>query len=297
MNIIKSSFSIKDLENLSGVKAHTIRIWEKRFKLLQPIRDKNNIRSYNIESLQKLLNINMLLLNNFKISDVANMEDSEIIRKVRLISIDKTPKKFAIETLKMSMMALNKQLFNSFVNQLIIDNGFYFVIHEIFFPLLNEIGLLWQSKTISPIHEHFVSNLIMHKIIVQIEKVEQPVLDVNNQKVILFLPNNEFHEIGLLSIYYESCLLGKNCLYLGASTPIEEISLQQFSEENIIFITYFTIYPENEFLEEYILAFQEKFLKNNNKLLIFGNKCNKIRHLESNKIVLMNESKKLSDYL
>jgi len=297
MNIIKSSFSIKDLENLSGVKAHTIRIWEKRFNLLQPIRDKNNIRSYSIESLQKLLNINMLLVNNYKISDVAYMEDSEIISKVRQISIEKTPQKFALETLKMAMMTLNKQLFNSFVNQLIIDHGFYFVIHEIFFPLLNEVGLLWQNNTISPIHEHFVSNLIIHKIIVQIEKVEQPILDINNQKVILFLPNNEFHEIGLLSLYYESCLLGKNCLYLGASTPIEEINLQQFSDDNIVFIAYFTIYPENEFLEEYILAFQEKFLKNNNKLLIFGNKCNKIRHLESKKIVLMNESKKLSDYL
>ena len=82
MDRVKTSFSIKNLEHLSGIKAHTIRIWEKRYNLFEPERTETNIRLYNLDSLQKLLNVSMLYKNGFKISKIARMEVNEIKDKV-----------------------------------------------------------------------------------------------------------------------------------------------------------------------------------------------------------------------
>ncbi|HAH56273.1 MAG TPA: MerR family transcriptional regulator, partial [Flavobacterium sp.] len=141
---IKSVFSIKDLENLSGIKAHTIRIWEKRYNVLQPMRSDTNIRNYDLQSLQKLLNV--VLLNNYgyKISRIAEHSTEKIESLVREIISEKSTKNHAINAFKMAMINFDQALFFNTYNSLLSEKSFREVFYEIVIPLMEEIGLLWQ---------------------------------------------------------------------------------------------------------------------------------------------------------
>ena len=164
MNNVKKSFSIRDMENLSGIKAHTIRIWEKRYNLFSPERTATNIRTYSLKSLQKLLNIVLLYHNGYKISKIAKIPESEIPVLVRGIVAKNSEKSHAINAFKLSMINFDQALFFNTYNSLLAERSFREVFIEVFIPLLNELGLLWQTDTISPSHEHFVTNLIKQKI-------------------------------------------------------------------------------------------------------------------------------------
>ena len=165
MNNIKNVFSIKDLENLSGIKAHTIRIWEKRYQVLEPMRTDTNIRLYDLVSLQKLLNITFLHEYGYKISKIATYSENEIQTLVKQIISSKNSKNHAINAFKMAMMNFDQQLFFNTYNWLAEEKSFKEIFHQVFIPLLDEIGLLWQTDTISPAHEHFISYLLRQKII------------------------------------------------------------------------------------------------------------------------------------
>ena len=158
-------FSIKDLENLTGIKAHTIRIWEKRYNLLAPNRSETNIRCYNTKNLQKLLNISYLNKNGLKISKIANLEESQIPIKVREIASRSQIEDHAINALKMAMINFDQNLFYNTYNNLINNKTFSDIFYKVFTPLLNDIGLLWQTQTITPAHEHFISIHIKQKIL------------------------------------------------------------------------------------------------------------------------------------
>src|SRR5690606_1557507 len=163
MNNIKSVFSVKDLENLSGIKAHTIRIWEKRYELFSPNRDENNIRSYTSNDLKRILNI--AFLNNFgyKISKIAKLSDAEIVNLAQKIYSDKTDSSFAISNFKLAMFNFDSKLFHTTYDRLLDSKDFETIFYEVFMLLLVEIGFLWQTETLTPIHEHFISSLIRQK--------------------------------------------------------------------------------------------------------------------------------------
>ena len=192
MNNIKQDFTIKDLENISGIKAHTIRIWEKRYNLLAPKRTETNIRFYSNENLQKLLNIVLLNNNNFKISKIAKMSDEELILQSREMAFNSLNNDEAINSFKLAMFQFDKVLFNNTYNKLLLNMSFREVFKDVFIPFLDHIGLLWQTDTLIPAHEHFISNLIAQKIQINTEKLQYDISNTSKTYV-LFLPENEIH--------------------------------------------------------------------------------------------------------
>nr|WP_315165379.1 MerR family transcriptional regulator [uncultured Flavobacterium sp.] len=252
MNNIKSVFSIKDLENLSGIKAHTIRIWEKRYDILQPMRTETNIRLYDLASLQKLLNITLLHDYGYKISKIATYPQEKIPSLVREIISNKNAKNHAISDFKMAMMNFDQDLFFATYNWLISEKSFKEIFHQVFIPLMNELGLLWQSDTITPAHEHFITYLIKLKLLVNTEKLQVLKQTKTDKVFVLSLPMNEIHELGLMYLHYEILLNGYKSIYLGESMPIENLKDLKKHFNSIVFVSYLTVQPERDNLDDYI---------------------------------------------
>lgn len=252
MNNIKSVFSIKDLENLSGIKAHTIRIWEKRYDILQPMRTETNIRLYDLASLQKLLNITLLHDYGYKISKIATYPQEKIPSLVREIISNKNAKNHAISDFKMAMMNFDQDLFFATYNWLISEKSFKEIFHQVFIPLMNELGLLWQSDTITPAHEHFITYLIKLKLLVNTEKLQVLKQTKTDKVFVLSLPMNEIHELGLMYLHYEILLNGYKSIYLGESMPIDNLKDLKKHFNSIVFVSYLTVQPERDNLDDYI---------------------------------------------
>ncbi len=255
VNNIKQTFSIKDLENLCGVKAHTIRIWEKRYNLLTPNRTDTNIRMYNLKNLQKLLNVTYLVNSGYKISRISKLNEQEINEYVRSIVSDNSTKNQAINSFKISMLNYDLELFLGTYEQLAQRRNFRQIFTDVFIPLLKEIGLLWQTDTINPAHEHFVTNLIKQKLLLNIEKLQYSKPTKKDKAFILFLPENEIHELGLLYTNYEILLHGYKAIYLGPSIPLDSLPTMLSFHEKTVFVSYFTIKPEKDNIEKYVEEF------------------------------------------
>ena len=282
MNNVKKSFSIRDMENLSGIKAHTIRIWEKRYNLFSPERTDTNIRTYNVVSLQKLLNVTMLYNNGYKISKIAKLDDVKIPVLVREIVAKNSEKSHALNSLKLAMLNFDQSLFLQTYNSLLKERSFTQIFNEVFIPFLNELGLLWQTNTISPAHEHFVSNLIKQKIYIHTEKLQMEEPTQKDKVFVLFLPENEIHEIGLLYINYELANKGYKTIYLGQTMPVESLVdlLKYYS--NIRFVSYFTVAPMLNELEDYFNRFKEVLdMSPGSKLYALGHQ---IQQVSENKL-------------
>ena len=255
MNNVKKQFSIRDLENLSGIKAHTIRIWEKRYNLLSPERTDTNIRTYSLSSLQKLLNVTLLYNNGHKISKIAKISDHDIPYVVREIVAKHSHKSQAINAFKLAMVNFDQTMFFNTYNALLSENSFREIFKETFVPLLNELGLLWQTDTISPAHEHFITSLIKQKILLNTEKLQHLEPTKKDKVFVAFLPENEIHDIGLLYVNYEIILKGYKCIYLGPIIPMENLEdvLKYF--DDIYFVSYFTVFPEKDQINKYLEDF------------------------------------------
>lgn len=252
MSSVKNVFSIKDLENLSGIKAHTIRIWEKRYNILEPMRTDTNIRFYDIKSLQKLLNITLLHNHGYKISKIATFPEEKIPLLVREIISDKSAKHHAINAFKMAMMNFDQVLFLNTYNTLLSEKSFREIFQEVFIPLMNEIGVLWQTETISPAHEHFISYMIKQKLWINIEKLQSQEPLYTEKVFVLYLPMNEIHGLGLMYLNYEILLNGYKSIYLGACVPLESLMDVKKYFDNVIFVSYLSVQPDKEELNEYI---------------------------------------------
>jgi DNA-binding transcriptional MerR regulator len=255
MNSVKKIFSIRDLENLSGIKAHTIRIWEKRYNLLSPKRTSTNIRNYSLASLQKLLNITLLYNNGYKISKIAKVPENEIPLLVKEIVARNSFKNHAINAFKLAMVNFDQTMFFNTYNRLLADKSFRDIFNDVFIPLLNELGLLWQTDTISPSHEHFITNLIKQKIIVNTEKLQSNEPTRQDKTFVLFLPENEIHELGLLFVNYEIILRGYKSIYLGQTVPTESLTDLTKYYESLHFVSYFTVEPSKDKIDKYIEEF------------------------------------------
>ncbi len=267
MNSVKKNFSIRDLENLSGIKAHTIRIWEKRYNLLSPERTDTNIRTYDLKSLQKLLNITLLYNNGHKISKIARIPDSEIPVMVHEIIAKNSEKNHAINAFKLAMVNFDSAQFFNTYNSLLAERSFREVFTDVFVPLLNELGLLWQTDTISPSHEHFITHLIKQKIFIQTEKLQVVEPSRKDKVFALFLPENEIHEIGLLFVNYEIALRGYKTIYLGQSMPIDSLADLLKYYNNLHFVSYFTVTPTKDEVNDYVEEFTSTLNESGNSHL------------------------------
>ncbi|WP_040279911.1 MerR family transcriptional regulator [Psychroserpens damuponensis] len=275
MNNIKNSFSIKDLENLTGIKAHTIRIWEKRYNLLQPERTDTNIRTYSTDNLQKLLNISYLNNNGYKISKIASLDSNQIPNLVKEVAQSDCTNNHAIDTFKLSMLNFDQKLFYDTYESLLKEKSIIEMFYQDFIPLLTEIGLLWQTDTITPAHEHFLTSLIRQKILINTEKLQSQNQATTNSVFVLYLPDNEVHELGLMLINYQLIANGHTTIFLGQSVPINSLNDLLSHYENITFISYFTVKPDKEVLEDYLIEFSEKILiKKSVKLWVLGKMIN-----------------------
>lgn len=264
MNNVKNVFSIKDLENLSGIKAHTIRIWEKRYNVLEPMRSDTNIRYYNLVNLQKLLNITLLHDHGYKISRIAKYSNEEIPEIVRGIVSEISVKSHAISSFKMAMLNFDQSLFFTTYTTLLSKKTFREVFYDVFIPLMNEIGLLWQSDTITPAHEHFISYLIKQKLLINTEKL-QILKPTNHEKVfVLYLPSNEIHELGLMYLNYEILNHGYRSIYLGESIPLDNLKDLKKYFDNVTFISYLTVEPNKDEINPYLTAINDEVLNDDN---------------------------------
>jgi DNA-binding transcriptional MerR regulator len=277
MNNIKSTFSIKDLENLTGIKAHTIRIWEKRYNLLEPERTDTNIRTYSLANLQKLLNISYLNNNGYKISKIASLDSSEIPKLVKDVAQSDLTNNHAIDTFKLSMLNFDQKLFYDTYESLMKEKSFSEIFYEDLIPLLSEIGMLWQTDTITTAHEHFITSLIRQKILVNTELIQAQNQVKTDRIFVLYLPDNEVHELGLMLINYEIISRGHQSIFLGQSVPLESLKdfLNYYNE--ITFVSYFTVKPEKEFINEYITDLINKLLvKDSIKFWVLGRMLDEI---------------------
>ncbi|MBL6647165.1 MAG: MerR family transcriptional regulator [Flavobacteriaceae bacterium] len=261
MDRVKSSFSIKNLEHLSGIKAHTIRIWEKRYSLFQPERTDTNIRMYNLENLQKLLNVSLLYNNGFKISKIAKLEMDEINHLVHNITLRKSPYDWSLGLFKLAMINFDQQLFTKTFDELMEKLTFSEIFQSIFNPLMVELGVLWQTNSISPSHEHFITSLIKQKIHFLSDKIQNRPALKKDKVFILFLPNNEIHELGLLFLNYEILNHGYKTIFLGQSVPTESLSNLLDQDGNLFFVSCFTIEPNRDLIHDYLDHFTENILK------------------------------------
>ena len=271
MNNVKNVFSIKDLENLSGIKAHTIRIWEKRYNVLEPMRSDTNIRSYDIRNLQKLLNIVLLHNYGYKISKIATLDQKDMNKLATEIISEKSAKNHAISTFKMAMINFDQSLFFNTYNQLLNEKSFKEVFYTVFIPLMQELGFLWQTETITPAHEHFITYLIKQKLLINTEKVQILEPTKTDRVFVLFLPLNEIHELGIMYLNYEILLNGYQTIYLGESIPITSLTDLKNSFEKITFLSYLTVEPNQEEVNNFVQEFQTTILDNTkHELLLLG---------------------------
>lgn len=294
MNNIKQDFTIRDLENISGVKAHTIRIWEKRYNLLEPKRTETNIRYYTPENLTKLLNIVLLNKNGFKISKIAAMSNDTITLQSRELTFNVGIDDEAINSFKVSMFQFDKIIFNNTYNTLLHKRTFREIFKDVFIPFLEQIGILWQTETLLPAHEHFISNLIAQKIQINTEKLQYNISDTNKTYV-LFLPENEIHELGLLYLNYELVLRGFHTIYLGQSLPLDNLNYFLNNDREISFISSFTIQPYDDQIEGYFKEINDVMEGTKNKFIAVGRKVEKVKHLRLNPNILLFDS--MSDLL
>jgi MerR family transcriptional regulator, light-induced transcriptional regulator len=274
LNNIKSVFTISDLENLTGISAHTIRIWERRYNLLSPDRTGTNLRRYCNDDLRKLLNIAVLQEHGERISRLALMSNAEIEERVNDLIQPSEEVLPSINSFKMAMFEFDQEKFNSTYLKLASIMPFADIYRNVIIPLVLEIGKLWQTGCICPAHEHFITNLIRQKLYSQIEML--PVNNVSNTDSewtrVLFLPPNEMHELGALFLHFLLASKGKNTIYLGQSVETQDLTfIRNAMKGKIIYISWWTVYPEKSEVENYMNDFSNTILKQGDQLWVTGN--------------------------
>lgn len=217
-------FSIKEIEALTGVKAHTLRIWEQRYAMIAPKRTETNIRYYDEKDLRKLLNVALLNRNGYKISEIASLSDQELREQVLVVSGEKSDFENQMQALTLTMLELDEQGFERLLSTAFLQMGIEKTMMQVIFPFFRNIGIMWQTGSINPAHEHFITNIIRQKLIVAIDG-QNVRADGWSKKYMLFLPEGEFHELGLLFANYVIRARGHHVIYIGANVPYTDLKV------------------------------------------------------------------------
>jgi DNA-binding transcriptional MerR regulator len=245
-----NAFTIKDLENLSGIKAHTIRIWEQRYSFIKPRRTDTNIRYYSNDELKTILNISLLNKYGYKISHIDKMHPDEIRDKIISLSNVQAQQERIVNEMIQYMVDLDIDKFEELLDNYIMARGVDKTITQIIFPYLERIGILWLTNHINPAQEHLVTNIIRQKLIVGIEGVYTHMQA--NKSVLLFLPEGEHHELGLLYMYYLLKTRGVKTLYLGANVPVKDIEFVSKLKKPDYLYTHLTSVASNFNFEKFM---------------------------------------------
>jgi MerR family transcriptional regulator, light-induced transcriptional regulator len=251
-----STYSIKDLEQLSGIKAHTLRIWEQRYNLLQPKRTDTNIRFYDDDDLKLILNVALLNDNGVKISKIASMSPNELREEVMKLTERSLTHDDQIHALTICMIEMDEERFDKILSTNILKLGFEQTMLNVIYPFMSKIGVLWQTGAINPAQEHFISNLVRQKLIVAIDgQIPQQ----GGKKFLLFLPEGELHEISILFASYLIKSKGHKVIYLGQSTPNDDLLSVFKLHQPEYLLTVITTSPSSEYVQEYINALADRF--------------------------------------
>lgn len=296
MEHIKNSFSITDLERLSGIKAHTIRIWEKRYQVFDPERKHTNVREYSLNDLKKVLNIAYLNALGYKISRIVNTPEKEIAEIINRNVNNHHDYPYYLNQCKLAMYNFDKKLFVNTVKELISKHGFEEVYIKLFAPLLYEIGILWHTETLKPVHEHFVSYLIIQTIIEETAKLVSKSDLKDDNLYVLYLPENEIHEIAIMFVNYMLIRQGKNVIFLGSSVSIEDLKELLDKHDQLTFITKFTISENLDKTRLYLKNFNENILKSNKNNFIMINPIENLNN-EYDRIKIFIDVKSMLSYL
>lgn len=251
-------YSIKDLEQLSGIKAHTLRIWEQRYNFIKPNRTDTNIRNYNVEDLKLILNIALLKDHGLKISKIAELTEQQIQKEVVKIADLQLGFPDQIQALTTSMLELDEERFELIINANVDKFGFETTMINIVYPFLIKIGTLWITGSIGPVQEHFMANLIRQKLIFAIENIDKKYVATNSKSFVLYLPEGEYHEIGLLFAQYIIRSRGHKVTYLGQSLPKGDLEyVVNLQRPDYVFVA-ITSFPNADNIQKYLTWMNSK---------------------------------------
>ena len=287
-------YSIKELEKLSGIKAHTIRIWEKRYSLIEPHRTNTNIRYYTDENLKKILNVAVLNRHGIKISSIARLNDLELKEEILRVSETSDPSNTVIDAMVLSMIDLDEYKLEAMIDKSINKIGFKSTVIDVLYPFLDKVGILWQSGDVYPAQEHFVSFLIRQKIIGATDRLSNT-FNQNGKKFLLLLPEGEWHEIALLFAQYLIKEANHEVIYLGQSVPYSDVLAIGASKrlDYILFSSSIchTGFKLDRYLEDLGGAFPDK------KILYCANNKGELSSESSKNLVHLQEIIDLYDFL
>ncbi len=289
-----STYSIKDLEQLSGIKAHTLRIWEQRYDFIKPKRTETNIRFYDDQDLKLILNVSLLKDNGHKISKISRMPYNQMQKEVLKLTDKKLSYTEQIHALTLAMIDHDEERFEKIMSTIILQIGFEETMIKVIYPFLIKIGVLWQTGSISPSQEHFISNLIRQKIIVAIDALYVPSSDYN-KKFLLFLPEQEFHELTLLFSAYLIKSRKNKVIYLGQNTPFEDLINVYYAIKPDYLLTIMTSRPQTAEVQHYVDTLSQKF--HNNTVLITGRQVIGQDIQIRDNILVLNKLEDLRDFI
>ncbi|NWJ50635.1 MAG: MerR family transcriptional regulator [Bacteroidetes bacterium] len=288
------NYSIKDLEKLTGIKAHTIRIWEKRYNVVCPVRTDTNIRLYSDSDLKRLLNVSILNRNGLKISSILQLSSQELNQKVLDISNSSINVDSVIESMIIAMIDLDEAKFEKLLSNGILKYGFEETITNIIYPFLEKIGVLWLIGTIYPAQEHFISNLIRQKLIIALD-TQVNNSNTNRKSFLMFLRDGEYHEISLLYYSFLIKRKGHRVIYLGQNTPLADlVQLKSIINPDFVVTSFTTSQPQKE-LNRFISELAENF--DQSMILIGGNQINEISIAPISNVILMEKKADLDQVL
>ena len=216
-------YTLYELEKLTGILAATIRVWERRYNIIKPKRTDTNRRWYDDDDLRRLINISVVYHSGIRISKIAMYSKSELEEKVELLTTDSKGSDKHINSLIVAMLTFNGNAVNEILLRLIINSGFEETFSNVVFPFLRRVGIMWHTGSASTGAEHFITNIFRGRLISAIDSLP-PANDPKSKRVIMFLPDNELHELGLLFYSYLIRKLGHEVLYLGQTTPLPALS-------------------------------------------------------------------------
>jgi DNA-binding transcriptional MerR regulator len=262
-----SVYSIKDLEHLSGIKAHTIRIWEQRYNLFSPQRTSTNIRFYNDDDLKLILNIASLKNHGIKISKIVAMPKDVLAEEVQKIGFEELSYEDQISALTIAMIDLDEAGFTSILELSTEKMGFEKAMIEIIYPFMRKIGILWMTNSINPAQEHFISHLVRQKLIVATDHTQ---VNENGPLFLLFLPEGELHELGLLFANFLLRSKGARTVFFGQTVPLEALEEVYHKLNPEYLMTAMTTAPEAKGVNKFVKRLGDKF--KNSKVYVTGSR-------------------------
>jgi MerR family transcriptional regulator, light-induced transcriptional regulator len=216
-------YTLYELEKLTGILAATIRVWERRYNIIKPKRTDTNRRWYDDDDLRRLINISVIYHGGIKISKIAKYSESELEEKAEFLTRDSAGSDININSLIVAMLSFNGNAVNEILLRSIINSGFEETFSNVVFPFLRRVGIMWHTGSVNIGAEHFITNIFRGRLISAIDSLP-PANDQKNKRVIMFLPDNEFHEMGLLFYAYLIRKMGHEVLYLGQATPFPALA-------------------------------------------------------------------------